>query len=92
MIIKNCRSCGSNKLKVAFDLGVQKLTGVFPKSINEKIPSGSLALVLCTKCKLLQLLNSFDPVEMYGENYGYMSSLNLSMVNHLKKNFFRIFF
>ena len=90
MKIKNCRSCGSNKLKPAFDLGLQKLTGIFPSKLNEKIPSGSLALVFCNNCKLLQLKNSFDPVKMYGDNYGYMSSLNLSMVKHLKKKVLKI--
>ena len=90
MKIKKCRSCGSYNLKQVFDLGVQKLTGIFPKTLNEKIPNGSLAMVSCGNCKLLQLKNSFDPIKMYGENYGYMSSLNLSMVNHLKKKAFKI--
>ena len=40
--------------------------------------------MFCNKCKLLQLENSFDSNEMYGDNYGYMSSLNKSMFNHLK--------
>ena len=85
MKINNCRSCGSKKLKSAFDLGSQKLTGVFPKSKKESVPSGSLALVFCENCSLLQLLNSFNPDTMYGDNYGYMSSLNSSMISHLKK-------
>lgn len=41
-------------------------------------------MVICNKCKLLQLEHNFDPDEMYGANYGYMSSLNASMVSHLK--------
>ena len=41
-------------------------------------------MVICNKCKLLQLEHNFDANEMYGENYGYMSSLNSSMVSHLK--------
>ena len=84
-MISNCRTCKSTDLTKAFDLGKQKLTGIFPKSKNEKVPSGSLAMTFCNNCKLLQLENSFDPDVMYGENYGYMSSLNKSMVNHLKK-------
>jgi hypothetical protein len=84
MKIKKCRSCGSKKLKPAFDMGVQRLTGIFPKNKNEKVPKGSLALIFCENCSLLQLLNSFDPNIMYGDNYGYMSSLNKSMVTHLK--------
>ena len=84
MKINSCRSCGSKKLKPAFDLGLQKLTGIFPKSKNDFVPSGSLALVFCDHCTLLQLNNSFNPDTMYGQNYGYMSSLNSSMINHLK--------
>ena len=41
-------------------------------------------MIICNKCKLLQLENNFDANEMYGDNYGYMSSLNSSMVSHLK--------
>tara|TARA_Y100000590_G_scaffold457061_2_gene608890 strand:+ start:15369 stop:16592 length:1224 start_codon:yes stop_codon:yes gene_type:complete len=85
MLIKKCRSCKSNKLVETFSLGYQKLTGVFPKSKKEIIPGGDLSLVLCKNCTLLQLKQSFDSNEMYGENYGYMSSLNSSMVQHLKK-------
>ena len=84
MKIKKCRSCNNGNLKPAFDIGVQKFTGVFLKTKNEKVPEGSLALVFCDNCNLLQLQNSFDPNIMYGSNYGYMSSLNQSMVNHLK--------
>ena len=41
-------------------------------------------MVMCNKCKLLQLENSFDVNVMYGENYGYLSSLNPHMIKHLK--------
>ncbi len=67
-----------------FSLGKQTLTGIFPPSKNAKITKGNLSLILCNKCKLLQLENNFNPNEMYGENYGYMSSLNKSMMTHLK--------
>ena len=66
------------------DLGNQYLTGVFPQKKNSKISKGKLSLVLCENCKLLQLENSFNYKEMYGDNYGYMSSLNKSMSSHLK--------
>ena len=84
MKINKCRSCKNSKLSFAFNLGNQHLTGVFPKNKKEKITQGNLSLVFCNKCKLLQLENSFDSEEMYGHNYGYMSSLNKSMFNHLK--------
>ena len=59
-------------------------TGIFPKSSKEKIPKGELKLTRCKRCTLLQLENNFDQNLMYGENYGYMSSLNKAMEFHLK--------
>ena len=84
MKIKFCRSCKSKKLTKVFTLGKQTLTGIFPQKKNDKISKGNLSLVLCSHCNLLQLENNFNPLEMYGENYGYMSSLNKSMMLHLK--------
>ena len=84
MKIHKCRSCNNNKLKKIFNLGNQKLTGFFLDHKNQNIPSGSLSMVFCEKCKLLQLENSFEAEVMYGQNYGYMSSLNKSMLMHLK--------
>jgi hypothetical protein len=63
-------------------LGEQELTGVFPRP-GEQVTSGPLELVWCPDSGLLQLGHSFDPGEMYGENYGYRSGLNASMVRHL---------
>ena len=59
-------------------------TGIFPNSKNNKIPVGRLKLIRCKKCSLLQLEDNFDSNLMYGENYGYMSSLNKAMEFHLK--------
>ena len=83
--ISHCRSCKSNHIKDVFNLGSQYLTGVFPKKNNTKISQGDLSLCLCKKCSLLQLKYNFDHKEMYGDNYGYMSSLNNSMKEHLEK-------
>lgn len=84
MKIKICRSCKSKKISKVFSLGKQTLTGIFPTNRNDKITKGNLSLIICNNCKLLQLENNFNPNEMYGDNYGYMSSLNKSMMSHLK--------
>lgn len=83
MKISKCRSCKGKNLKKTFSLGKQAFTGVFPRKENEIIPNGELSLVFCKSCCLLQLENSFDKKKLYGENYGYMSSLNNSMKYHL---------
>lgn len=84
MKINNCRSCNSILPKKIFSLGKMFYTGMFPLKSSDKIPSGNLSLVMCKKCKLLQLDSSFNSKKMFGVGYGYKSSANKSMVNHLK--------
>lgn len=86
--IKKCRICGNTHLERVLDLGEQMLTGVFPREKGANITTGPLCLVKCLGgdevCGLLQLEHSYDLGEMYGENYGYRSGLNASMVTHLQ--------
>lgn len=65
------------------NLGEQYLTGVFPANKNDAITKGPLELVWSPESQLLQLRHSYDLGEMYGDNYGYRSGLNQSMVEHL---------
>jgi len=85
--IEACRICGNTHLECVLDLGEQMLTGVFPREKGENITTGPLRLVKCMggkeACGLLQMEHSYDLGEMYGENYGYRSGLNASMVTHL---------
>ena len=88
--ITKCRICGNSNLVSLLHLGNQALTGVFPKSISDKVTAGPLELVKChprnagdNVCHLVQLHHSYDSSEMYGMNYGYRSGLNRSMVKHL---------
>jgi len=81
--INKCRISGSSNLINVLSLGEQQLTGVFPKSIQEKITTGPLDLVWCPDCGLLQMKQTYNLEEMYGDNYGYRSGLNASMVSHL---------
>ena len=87
--IIQCRICGSSPLELVIDLGRQALTGIFPRSQQfDNFPSGPLRLVQCVSsdgCGLVQLEHSFDPKLLYGENYGYRSGLNASMVTHLRE-------
>jgi NDP-4-keto-2,6-dideoxyhexose 3-C-methyltransferase len=89
-----CRICGNSNLVNVLDLGVQMLTGTFPREKGAKVTSGPLRLAKCMGgdgvCGLLQLEHSYDLREMYGENYGYRSALNASMVTHLHAKVRRI--
>ena len=81
--ICNCRICHNTNLITVLSLGEQSLTGVFPKHKDDVVTSGPMDLVWCTCCGLLQLKQSYNLGEMYGDNYGYRSGLNASMVRHL---------
>lgn len=82
--ITKCRASGSQNLLTVLHLGMQSLTGVFPRSASTPVTVGPLELVWCPDSGLLQLNHSYDPDEMYGDNYGYRSGLNQSMVRHLE--------
>lgn len=84
--ITRCRICDNPCLEVVLDLGSQVLTGVFPRP-NVHVEGGPLVLVKCHGqpgcCGLVQLGHTYDLGALYGENYGYRSGLNGSMVRHL---------
>lgn len=82
--VTECRISKSSHLVNVLSLGEQTLTGVFPKSTSDQITKGPLDLIWCPESGLLQLKQSYSLDEMYGENYGYRSGLNLSMVQHLE--------
>ncbi|QDD12082.1 class I SAM-dependent methyltransferase [Candidatus Methylopumilus rimovensis] len=91
--VEKCRICGNHNLVGILDLGKQMLTGVFPKSKDDEVTVGPLKLVKCygdNACGLVQMEHSYDLGEMYGDNYGYRSGLNASMVAHLKAKVKRI--
>ena len=82
--LSGCRISGSPNLTTVLSLGDQALTGVFPKTKDEDVEAGPLELVWSEDSGLLQLGHSYNPSKMYGENYGYRSGLNNSMVQHLQ--------
>jgi len=66
-------------------LGNQCLTGVFPTNDENDPEIEPLELLKCSECGLVQLAHNFNPKSMYGDNYGYRSGLNQSMVAHLNQ-------
>jgi NDP-4-keto-2,6-dideoxyhexose 3-C-methyltransferase len=93
--IHACRICSNPRLVPVVDLGAQVLTGVFPKQKGQEVEAGPVSLVKCDNtgidaCGLLQMECSFSLDAMYGDNYGYRSGLNASMVKHLRSKIDRI--
>lgn len=88
--ISQCRLCRSADLAEVLDFGVTAFTGVFPASADEHVDEGALRLVVCESCGLAQLADSFPADVLYGDNYGYRSGLNASMLQHLKRTAHRL--
>tara|TARA_Y100000310_G_scaffold117394_1_gene116149 strand:- start:3169 stop:4392 length:1224 start_codon:yes stop_codon:yes gene_type:complete len=82
---KFCRNCKNNKFFNLLSLGKISFTGKFSKSLFNNIPKAYLNLVMCKKCKLVQLDRNFNPKYLYGKDYGYRSGINKTMTEHLKK-------
>lgn len=81
--IEHCRVSKDKNLISVLHLGEHALTGVFPQSKTDNITTAPLELVWCPTSGLLQLNHSCDFAEMYGNNYGYRSGLNQTMIEHL---------
>ncbi|KKS94720.1 MAG: C-methyltransferase [Candidatus Collierbacteria bacterium GW2011_GWB1_44_6] len=87
--ITECRICGNKNIYKVVELGETALSGVFPKA-DEEVEKGPLTVVKCDdrdgiSCGLLQLAHNYLPEKLYGDNYGYRSGLNRSMVAHLQE-------
>ncbi|MDC3068313.1 class I SAM-dependent methyltransferase [Candidatus Pelagibacter sp.] len=85
-----CRNCKSQKLNKVIYIGKQVVSSIFPKTKPKSSKKYSLDLYECKKCKLVQLGKSIPLGNMYGETYGYRSSLSKLMVNHLKRKFLKL--
>ena len=79
-----CRSCKSKSLTGLFSLGSLAQCGIFPQKKNQIVKKYILSLVLCKNCFLVQLDRNSNISEMFGNEYGYRSALNKSMIIHLK--------
>ena len=92
--IEKCRVCSNEHYYTVLDLGNQYLSGIFPKFVDLDMYRGPLKLVKCDEstggCGHVQLEHTFDLPTMYGEEYGYRSGLNSSMVKHLKSKYEKI--
>ncbi len=60
-------------------------TGKFSKNYLNDIPSAYLNLLMCKKCKLVQLDRNFNLKYLYGKDYGYRTGINKTMTDHVKK-------
>jgi len=85
MKIHKCRNCNKKKFFNLFSLGKMSYTGKFPKNKNIDIPKEEIKLIMCSKCKLVQISKNFSLSYMYNQDYGYRTGINQTMSNHVKE-------
>ncbi len=80
-----CRNCKEKKnYSDLFSLGKLSYTGKFPNNKKTNIPKSEIKLVMCNRCKLVQVSKQFDLKYMYDDNYGYRTGINQTMTDHVK--------
>ena len=88
--ISKCRISQDKNLIKVCDFGKIRLTGVFPKNKKKIVEKTPLEVVFSKKSKLLQLNHNYNSPKLFGMNYGYRSALNDTMINHLKKKYYKL--
>ncbi|WP_268951274.1 MULTISPECIES: class I SAM-dependent methyltransferase [Mycolicibacterium] len=80
-----CRICGG-ELHEVFDLGRQPVSNAFAKPEDAaKVPFFRLAVGACTKCTMVQQLDTVPPNEMYRADYPYRASGSLLIRRHFEE-------
>ena len=80
-----CRSCGSDKLIIFFNLGKMPLAGGFLSSLDEATsdPLFPLEVYVCESCGLVQITEVVDPDIMF-QGYSFSSSTIPPLVKHFE--------
>jgi 2-polyprenyl-3-methyl-5-hydroxy-6-metoxy-1,4-benzoquinol methylase len=82
--VTRCHMCRKRTLRLVLDLGFQPHSDDFltPERLSEPEVLYPLRLVQCGSCGLLQIDYRVDPEILYGINYAYQTSANVSGVAH----------
>jgi len=81
--VSNCRGCDSSTLVETLDLGSLASAGRFVREA-QSVDEERLCLTSCSDCGLTQLSSKISVSDLYVQGYGYESSLNSSMADHLQ--------
>jgi SAM-dependent methyltransferase len=86
--IDSCRSCGSKHLETVLDLGESPLADRLLTSadLGKSEPRYPLQLVFCSDCTLAQIHYTVPPVELFGNDYPYFSSVSDALQAHTSAN------
>lgn len=86
--LSHCRGCGNKGLAPVLDYGPMPPSDGFQDAQQCEIPESltPLELVFCEACNLLQVLETMEPQQLFGNDYLYLSSCSDSWLEHCRKN------
>jgi SAM-dependent methyltransferase len=84
MRITNCRSCGSDDLRVILDLGSHPIANALLSEEDLSRPEErfTLAVAFCRACALLQVTETIPPDTLYRRDFPYFSSSSPALLKH----------
>ena len=84
--IRNCRSCGAERLHPIFSLGRMPLANalIAPAQLSDSEPRYPLDLVLCRACGLVQITETVPPRILFA-HYPYFSSMAQTTLDHVER-------
>ena len=85
-----CINCNKSNLLKIVKIGHQPISSLFYPKRKNNLKKYPLDLFKCENCKLVQLSKLAPLKDMYGESYGYHTSLSPLMVNHMNEKFMYI--
>ena len=86
----HCKNCNKDKLDKIVKLEKQPISSVFFKKKKFNLKKYSLDLYQCRSCQLVQFSKLPPLSDMYGQTYGYRTSLSNLMINHMKNKYKKI--
>jgi len=84
MRITNCRSCGSDDLRIILDLGSHPIANALLNEEELTRPEARfpLAVAFCRSCALLQVTETIPPDILYRRDFPYFSSSSPALLKH----------
>ena len=85
-----CRNCKTKLNQKILKIGSQPISSVFYPEKITNLKKYSLDLYQCSKCDLIQFKKLAPLDDMYGQTYGYRTSLSNLMIEHIKEKYNKI--
>ena len=82
-----CINCKSSNLNKIVNLNKQPISSLFYEKTKKNLKLYPLDLYECEKCNLVQLIKLAPLKNIYGNTYGYRTSLSRLMIDHMKDKF-----